>query len=426
MEYVKENHKYLKDFKLIEKAENSLNISDEEFQTILNKMSGGSYVDGSLDNVKEGLLGREDMKKMLRGPEQPLGGLSPMTKSSFLIKQLQKGNSVKNAMNKIKKAEARKKLEEEGESKGKGESKEKDGERGFSSDRNGDWKEGSQDDAKYLKVANEYDYMPSPEEILSRIKFVTNKVGFVKRSKKLIEGRGDIIKQTQAREIADMRRAGAELFACPNKTDKARKMAENDYLTKRKYIVENKSPKVIIIEDVSGSMDGERATITSATIIAMMKQEVEEKLEIKDVIIMGEHVTPLKLGEENKVAEYIKKRNKRYDGGFENQKAITQAAEILSREKDAEIIILTDGAFDVKEDMIESVVNTGVKVHALLTIPGEDSEGIRKMCKRSGGSYEVIDELPPEKRQHNNQSRWLYYLGMNEKDTYLRGQQESF
>ena len=132
-------------------------------------------------------------------------------------------------------------------------------------------------------------------------------------------------------------------------------------------------------------MNGKPEQWAAAAIITMLKEEAAGKMTIEDVILMGEHVDPLKLAN-NKIAEYIKKRNHNYPGGTENQQAIIEAADMVKDKPGAEIVSLTDGAFDINRRMMDIILEKKVKVHCLLV--GNRSRNIKELCVWSGGKFE--------------------------------------
>ena len=52
----------------------------------------------------------------------------------------------------------------------------------------------------------------------------------------------------------------------------------------------------------------------------------------------------------------------------------------------AEIVILTDGAFDINRRMMDIILEKKVKVHCLLV--GNRGRNIKELCVWSGGKFE--------------------------------------
>jgi hypothetical protein len=385
MAVVESNNKYLKDRARVTLDARSLDIDEFGYDTILNKFSGGKYNEGSIDMVTEGILTDPEIKKVIEGRDTPLGGLSPLAKSKFLVQQVKKGKSAEEVMKAINNAEAKKEMEKKGEpddEKGTPTDRDVNKENEINKDKN--WKDGVED-AELFDIEPHKYTMPSPRDILDAVDIAKSKLGFVVRKKKLVEGPGEVIKTVQAKSMRDLNKASKSLYALPNKMEMARRIVENDYLTKKTYTYETESASVILVEDVSGSMRGDRARICCATIIAMLEQDALGLISVKDVILMGDYVTPLNL-KGNKIKDYLEKRNKQHAAGTENQKAIVLAAKTISVEKDAEIIILTDGSFDVSEELKKEVIDYKVKTHALLAYG--KAAGIKDLCIRTGGLYE--------------------------------------
>lgn len=386
-QYVEQNDKYIKDFSAAKAKANTAGIDFETYDNFLDKFSGGKYIPGSVDGVRDGFFANHEAKEILKSNDVELGGLTPMTKASYTVKMLQEGKSAKGILDRLAKGDAMKKLM------GKGEGKEGEGrvdrdidkENEINKDRN--WKDGVEDELELLDVVDKGLTMPNPKSILMNIETAKSKLGFVKRFRKIVEGSGQIKQTVQAKSIKDLRKASKGLFALPDRMEMAKRIVENNYTTRKSFKYQEECPSIILIEDVSGSMEGRRATMAAATIIAMLEQDTKGLVEIVDVYLMGDYVTKLEL-KGNKIKDYIVKRNKTHSSGTENQTAITKAAKFLEAEKNAEIIILTDGAFDVHEKLKLEVISTGVKCHALLAY-GE-AVGIKDLCERTGGMYENL------------------------------------
>lgn len=340
------------------------------FRQVLNKVLGGDVAsEQGIRMSSEKFISNKNVKDFLLGEKIDRGKISPMEKAKASVQMLLKGESPNSVKQKLKNAEAAKEM--------------MDGEK------DGDKMRGGKDSGD-----------PSGEEItaadivkdqwtdLSKVKDMLtsciNKVGFIKREGKLVERPGEITMRNVAKSTKDLQKATPELYAMPDMVF-ASKVATNEYIVKRKYDREYAAANIVIVEDVSGSMSGEPEQWAAAAIITMLKEEAAGKMTIEDVILMGDRVDPLKLAN-NKIAEYIKKRNHNYPGGTENQHAIIKAADMVKDKPGAEIVILTDGAFDISRRMMDTILEKKVKVHCLLV--GNRSRNIKELCMWSGGKFE--------------------------------------
>jgi len=340
------------------------------FRQVLNKVLGGDVAsEQGIRMSSEKFISNKNVKDFLLGEKIDRGKISPMEKAKASVQMLLKGESPNSVKQKLKNAEAAKEM--------------MDGEK------DGDKMRGGKDSGD-----------PSGEEItaadivkeqwtdLSKVKDMltscVNKVGFIKREGKLVERPGEITMRNVAKSTKDLQKATPELYAMPDMVF-ASKVATNEYIVKRKYDREYAAANIVIVEDVSGSMSGEPEQWAAAAIITMLKEEAAGKMTIEDVILMGDRVDPLKLAN-NKIAEYIKKRNHNYPGGTENQHAIIKAADMVKDKPGAEIVILTDGAFDISRRMMDTILEKKVKVHCLLV--GNRSRNIKELCMWSGGKFE--------------------------------------
>ena len=340
------------------------------FRQVLNKVLGGDVAsEQGIRMSSEKFISNKNVKDFLLGEKIDRGKVSPMEKAKASVQMLLRGESSNDVKQKLKNAEAAKEM--------------MDGEK------DGDKMRGGKDSGD-----------PSREEItaadivkeqwtdLSKVKDMltscVNKIGFIKREGKLVEKPGEITMRNVAKSTKDLQKAIPELYAMPDMVF-ASKVATNEYIVKRKYDREFAAANIVIVEDVSGSMKGEPEQWAAAAIITMLKEEAAGKMTIEDVILMGDRVDPLKLAN-NKIAEYIKKRNHNYPGGTENQHAIIKAADMVKDKPGAEIVILTDGAFDISRSMMDTILEKKVKVHCLLV--GNRSRNIKELCIWSGGKFE--------------------------------------
>ena len=340
------------------------------FRQVLNKVLGGDVAsEQGIRMSSEKFISNKNVKDFLLGEKIDRGKISPMEKAKASVQMLLRGENSNDVKRKLKNAEAAKEM--------------MDGEK------DGDKMRGGKDSGD-----------PSGEEItaadivkeqwtdLSKVKDMltscVNKVGFIKREGKLVERPGEITMRNVAKSTKDLQKATPELYAMPDMVF-ASKVATNEYIVKRKYDREYAAANIVIVEDVSGSMSGEPEQWAAAAIITMLKEEAAGKMTIEDVILMGDRVDPLKLAN-NKIAEYIKKRNHNYPGGTENQHAIIKAADMVKDKPGAEIVILTDGAFDISRRMMDTILEKKVKVHCLLV--GNRSRNIKELCMWSGGKFE--------------------------------------
>lgn len=340
------------------------------FRQVLNKVLGGDVVsEQSIRMSSDKFIENKNVKDFLLGEKIDRGKVSPMEKAKASVQMLLRGESSSDVRRKLKNAEAAKEM--------------------MNGEEDGDKTRGGKDSGD-----------PSGEEItaadivkeqwtdLSKVKDMLtsciNKVGFIKREGKLIERPGEITMRNVAKSTKDLQKATPELYAMPDMVF-ASKVATNEYIVKRKYDREYAAANIVIVEDVSGSMRGEPEQWAAAAIITMLKEEAAGKMTIEDVILMGDRIDPLKLAN-NKIAEYIKKRNHNYPGGTENQHAIIKAADMVKDKPGAEIVILTDGAFDISRKMMDTILEKKVKVHCLLV--GNRSRNIKELCMWSGGKFE--------------------------------------
>lgn len=340
------------------------------FRQVLNKVLGGDVAsEQGIRMSSEKFINNKNVKDFLLGEKIDRGRISPMEKAKASVQMLLRGADPSDVKRKLKNAEAAKEM--------------MDGERGKDKMRGG--KDSGDPSGEEITAA---DIVKDQWTDLSKIKDMLtsciNKVGFIKREGKLVERPGEITMRNVARSTKDLQKATPELYAMPDMVF-ASKVATNEYIVKRKYDREFAAANIVIVEDVSGSMGGEPEQWAAAAIITMLKEEAAGKMTIEDVILMGDRVDPLKLAN-NKIAEYIKKRNHNYPGGTENQNAIIKAADMVKDKPGAEIVILTDGAFDISRKMMDTILEKKVKVHCLLV--GNRSRNIKELCMWSGGKFE--------------------------------------
>ena len=344
------------------------------FRQVLNKVLGGDVV--SEQNIRmssDKFIENKNVKEFLLGEKIDRGKISPIEKAKASVQMLLRGEDSSDAKRKLKNAEAAKEM--------------MDGEEGKDKMRGG--KDSGDPSGEEITAA---DIVKEQWTDLSKVKDMltscVNKVGFIKREGKLIERPGEITMRNVARSTKDLQKATPELYAMPDMVF-ASKVATNEYIVKRKYDREYAAANIVIVEDVSGSMSGQPEQWAAAAIITMLKEEAAGKMTIEDVILMGDRIDPLKLAN-NKIAEYIKKRNHNYPGGTENQHAIIKAADMVKDKPGAEIVILTDGAFDISRKMMDTILEKKVKVHCLLV--GRRSRNIKELCMWSGGKFENFQE----------------------------------
>lgn len=340
------------------------------FRQVLNKVLGGDVVsEQSIKMSSDKFIENKNVKEFLLGEKIDRGKISPMEKAKASVQMLLRGEDSSDVKRKLKNAEAAKEM--------------MDGEEGKDKMRGG--KNSGDPSGEEITAA---DIVKKQWTDLSKVKDMltscVNKVGFIKREGKLIERPGEITMRNVAKSTKDLQKATPELYAMPDMVF-ASKVATNEYIVKRKYDREYAAANIVIVEDVSGSMRGEPEQWAAAAIITMLKEEAAGKMTIEDVILMGDRIDPLKLAN-NKIAEYIKKRNHNYPGGTENQHAIIKAADMVKDKPGAEIVILTDGAFDISRKMMDTILKKKVKVHCLLV--GNRSRNIKELCMWSGGKFE--------------------------------------
>ena len=340
------------------------------FRQVLNKVLGGDVAsEQDIKMSSEKFISNENVKDFLLGEKIDRGKVNPMEKAKASIQMLLRGESSSDVKRKLKNAEAAKEM--------------MDGEKGKDKMRGG--KDSGDPSGEEITAA---DIVKEQWTDLSKVKDMLtpciNKVGFIKREGKLVERPGEITMRNVAKSTKDLQKATPELYAMPDMVF-ASKVATNEYIVKRKYDREFAAANIVIVEDVSGSMKGEPEQWAAAAIITMLKEEAAGKMTIEDVILMGDRVDQLKLAN-NKIAEYIKKRNHNYPGGIENQDAIIKAADMVKDKSGAEIVILTDGAFCISNEMMDKILEKKVKVHCLLV--GNRSRNIKELCMWSGGKFE--------------------------------------
>lgn len=340
------------------------------FRQVLNKVLGGDVAsEQGIRMSSEKFIGNRNVKEFLLGEKIDRGKISPMEKAKASVKMLLMGESSSDVKQKLKNAEAAKEM--------------MDGEKGKDKMRGS--KDSGDQSGEEITAA---DIVKEQWTDLSKVKDMLtpciNKIGFIKREGKLVERPGEITMRNVAKSTKDLQKATQELYAMPDMVF-ASKVATNEYIVKRKYDREYAVANIVIVEDVSGSMRGEPEQWAAAAIITMLKEEAAGKMTIEDVILMGDRVDPLELAN-NKIAEYIKKRNHNYPGGTENQEAIIKAADMVKDKPGAEIVILTDGAFGISNEMMNKILEKKVKVHCLLV--GNRSRNIKELCMWSGGKFE--------------------------------------
>ena len=375
VDYTYENAKIRKASEIISKTEKptrraEVDANEFAFRQVLNKVLGGDVAsEQGIRMSSEKFISNKNVKEFLLGEKIDRGKISPIEKAKASIQMLLKGERSNDVKRKLKNAEAAKEM--------------MDGEEGKDKMRGG--KDSGDPSGEEITAA---DIVKEQWTDLSKVKDMltscVNKVGFIKREGKLVERPGEITMRNVAKSTKDLQKAMPELYAMPDMVF-ASKVATNEYIVKRKYDREYAAANIVIVEDVSGSMSGEAEQWAAAAIITMLKEEAAGKMTIEDVILMGDRVDPLRLAN-NKIAEYIKKRNHNYPGGTENQHAIIKAADMVKDKPGAEIVILTDGAFDISRKMMDTILEKKVKVHCLLV--GNRSRNIKELCMWSGGKFE--------------------------------------
>lgn len=375
VDYTYENTKIRKTSEIISKtgrptSKAEIDANEFAFRQVLNKVLGGDVAsEQGIRMSSEKFISNKNVKDFLLGEKIDRGKISPMEKAKASVQMLLKGERSSDVKRKLKNAEAAKEM--------------MDGEEGKDKMRGG--KDSGDPSGEEITAA---DIVKEQWTDLSKVKDMLtsciNKVGFIKREGKLVERPGEITMRNVAKSTKDLQKATPELYAMPDMVF-ASKVATNEYIVKRKYDREFAAANIVIVEDVSGSMSGEPEQWAAAAIITMLKEEAAGKMTIEDVILMGDRVDPLGLAN-NKIAEYIKKRNYNYPGGTENQKAIIKAADMVKDKPGAEIVILTDGAFDISRSMMDTILEKKVKVHCLLV--GDRSRNIKELCMWSGGKFE--------------------------------------
>ena len=347
-----------------------MDANEFAFRQILNKVLGGDVAsEQSIKMSSEKFISNRNVKEFLLGEKIDRGKISPMEKAKASVQMLLRGADSSDVKRKLKNAEAAKEM--------------MDGEEGKDKMKGG--KDSGDPSGEEITAA---DIVKEQWTDLSKVKDMLtsciNKIGFIKREGKLVERPGEITMRNIAKSTKDLQKATPELYAMPDMVF-ASKIATNEYIVKRKYDKEYAAANIVIVEDVSGSMSGEPEQWAAAAVITMLKEEAAGKMTIEDVILMGDHVDPLGLAN-NKIAEYIKKRNHNYPGGTEDQEAIIKAADMVKDKPGAEIVILTDGAFGISNEMMDKILEKKVKVHCLLV--GNRSRNIKELCIWSGGKFE--------------------------------------
>ena len=375
VDYAYENAKIRQASEIISKTGRSTSRAEVDanefaFRQVLNKVLGGDVAsEQGIRMSSEKFISNRNVKEFLLGEKIDRGKISPMEKAKASVQMLLKGADSSDVRRKLKNAEAAKEM--------------MDGEKDKDKMRGG--KDSGDQSGEEITAA---DIVKEQWTDLSKVKDMLtpciNKVGFIKREGKLVERPGEITMRNIAKSTKDLQKATPELYAMPDMVF-ASKVATNEYIVKRKYDKEYAAANIVIVEDVSGSMYGEPEQWAAAAIITMLKEEAAGKMTIEDVILMGDHVDPLGLAN-NKIAEYIKKRNHNYPGGTENQDAIIKAADMVKDKSGAEIVILTDGAFGISNEMMDKILEKKVKVHCLLV--GNRSRNIKELCVWSGGKFE--------------------------------------
>ena len=375
VDYTYENAKIRKTSEIISKtgrptSRAEIDANEFAFRQVLNKVLGGDVAsEQDIRMSSEKFISNKNVKDFLLGEKIERGKISPIEKAKASVQMLLRGERSNDVKRKLKNAEAAKEM--------------MDGEEGKDKMRGG--KDSGDPSGEEITAA---DIVKEQWTDLSKVKDMltscVNKVGFIKREGKLVERPGEITMRNVAKSTKDLQKAMPELYAMPDMVF-ASKVATNEYIVKRKYDREYAAANIVIVEDVSGSMSGEPEQWAAAAIITMLKEEAAGKMTIEDVILMGDRVHPLGLAN-NKIAEYIKKRNYNYPGGTENQEAIIKAADMVKDKPGAEIVILTDGAFDISKSMMDTILEKKVKVHCLLV--GNRSRNIKELCMWSGGKFE--------------------------------------
>lgn len=378
VDYTYENAKIRETSEIISKTGKPTSRAEADanefaFRQVLNKVLGGNIAsEQGIRMSSEKFISNKNVKDFLLGEKIDRGKISPMEKAKASVQMLLRGERSNDVKRKLKNAEAAKEM--------------MDGEKGKDKMRGG--KDSGDPSGEEITAA---DIVKEQWTNLSKVKDMLtsciNKVGFIKREGKLVERPGEITMRNVAKSTKDLQKATPELYAMPDMVF-ASKVATNEYIVKRKYDREFAAANIVIVEDVSGSMSGEPEQWAAAAIITMLKEEAAGKMTIEDVILMGDRVHPLGLAN-NKIAEYIKRRNHNYPGGTENQNAIIKAADMVKDKPGAEIVILTDGAFDISKEMMDAILEKKVKVHCLLV--GNRSRNIKELCMWSGGKFENFE-----------------------------------
>ena len=378
VDYTYENAKIRETSEIISKTGKPTSRAEADanefaFRQVLNKVLGGDIAsEQGIRMSSEKFISNKNVKDFLLGEKIDRGKISPMEKAKASVQMLLRGERSNDVKRKLKNAEAAKEM--------------MDGEKGKDKMRGG--KDSGDPSGEEITAA---DIVKEQWTNLSKVKDMLtsciNKVGFIKREGKLVERPGEITMRNVAKSTKDLQKATPELYAMPDMVF-ASKVATNEYIVKRKYDREFAAANIVIVEDVSGSMSGEPEQWAAAAIITMLKEEAAGKMTIEDVILMGDRVHPLGLAN-NKIAEYIKRRNHNYPGGTENQNAIIKAADMVKDKPGAEIVILTDGAFDISKEMMDTILEKKVKVHCLLV--GNRSRNIKELCMWSGGKFENFE-----------------------------------
>ena len=378
VDYTYENAKIRETSEIISKTGKPTSRAEADanefaFRQVLNKVLGGNIAsEQGIRMSSEKFISNKNVKDFLLGEKIDRGKISPMEKAKASVQMLLRGERSNDVKRKLKNAEAAKEM--------------MDGEKGKDKMRGGkDSGDPSEEEITAADIVKEQ--WTNLSKVKDMLTSCINKVGFIKREGKLVERPGEITMRNVAKSTKDLQKATPELYAMPDMVF-ASKVATNEYIVKRKYDREFAAANIVIVEDVSGSMSGEPEQWAAAAIITMLKEEAAGKMTIEDVILMGDRVHPLGLAN-NKIAEYIKRRNHNYPGGTENQNAIIKAADMVKDKPGAEIVILTDGAFDISKEMMDTILEKKVKVHCLLV--GNRSRNIKELCMWSGGKFENFE-----------------------------------
>lgn len=370
LDLISESESYAKEEKKINEAAKEEKCSEYAIDQIINKITGGKIVDEQGIKLNEDdELSKEKAKDFLLSEKMEETTLPPIEAAKAVIRMIKEKRDSNEIKKVLKEAEEKQKLEKEGEKK--------------AGERSGKPKDGKEKSGEKITAAD----IIKPKWIdLSKVKEILNpcmdKIGFIKREGKLIEKPGDITKTSIAKCIKDIQKAKPELYAMPD-TVFAKNVSSNEYSIKRKYTREFKQANIVIVEDVSGSMRGTPEIWASATIINMLKEQEEGHLSIDGILLMGDYINKIELKSENRIKEYIEKRNFNFPGGTEDQEAIIEATKMVKDKEGAEVVILTDGVFDISNEMMDRILETKVKIHSLIV--GDDARNIKALSELSGG-----------------------------------------